>query len=99
MSIKTQYTVAWETGCQPEVFEISAAICKQSQPLVVEFFVIILIINNKRTVEIFDCPEQEVLSIYQVSKTPEKSYLQNIALDFSLYKLFLKIPVWVVIFL
>jgi hypothetical protein len=56
------------------------AILVQDYLLVVEFLVIVSIINKAVAVEVFGLPEQGVLSTCHVLRIPEGSYLYNIAL-------------------
>jgi hypothetical protein len=76
-----------ETGFQLRVFETSEAILAHDHPQVVEFLVIVLIINFAVAVEIGGLPERGASSICQVSKTLERSYPLEIAFVLSLYKL------------
>jgi hypothetical protein len=62
-SVKTLYTVVWETGCQPGVFETSAAILAHDHPLVVEFLVIVWTINKAVAVKVLSLLEWGALSI------------------------------------
>jgi hypothetical protein len=75
------------------VFETLAAIRQHDQPLVIEFLVIVSIINNERAVEILGLPERGASSICQVSRIPKGSHPREIALDLSLYRPLLETPV------
>jgi hypothetical protein len=74
------------------VFETSAAIRQDGQPLVVEFLVIVCIINNARAVKIFGLPGRGASSTCQVSRIPRGSHPREIALDLSLYRPLLETP-------
>jgi len=87
-----------ETGFQPGVFETSQAILAHNHPRVVEFFVIVLIINFAVAVEIGGLPERGASSTCQVSKTLEGSHPLEIAFVLSLYKLDFATPVCSLIF-
>ena len=87
-----------ETGFQPGVFETSEAILAHDHPRVVEFLVIVLIINFAVAIEISGLLGRSASSTCQVSKTPERSYPLEIAFVLSLYKLDFATPICSLIF-
>jgi hypothetical protein len=87
-----------ETGFQPGVFETLEAILAHDHPRVVEFLVIVSIINFAVVVEIGGLPERGASSTCQVSKTLEGFHPLEIAFALILYKLGFATPVCSLIF-
>jgi hypothetical protein len=56
--VSTLYTVLTETGCRPSVSVTFAVIQTHNQPLVIEFLVIVLIINKVVAVEVVKRPKR-----------------------------------------
>ena len=73
-----------ETGFQLGVFETSEAILAHDHPQVVEFLVIVSMINFAVAVEIGGLPKRGASSTCQVSKTLEGSHPLEIAFVLSL---------------
>jgi hypothetical protein len=74
-----------ETSFQLGVFKTSKVILAHDHLWVVEFLVIVLIINFAVAVEIGSLPKQGALLTCQVFKTPERSYPLKIAFALILY--------------
>src|SRR5271165_5174312 len=87
-----------ETSFQLGVFETSEAILAHDHPRVVEFLVIVSIINFVVAVEIGGLPERSASSTCQVSKTREGSHPLEIAFALILYKLGFATPICSLIF-